>query len=58
MTNIDWAFENADNILKALEISVANFNKSAAEIKAEQEREDRELCKQAGLDYDTLFGSK
>lgn len=58
MTNIDWAFENADIILKALEISVANFNKAAEEIKAEQERNDRELCKQAGLDYDALFGSK
>lgn len=58
MTNIDWAFENADEILEALKTSVANFEKAAAEIKAEQERKNRELCEAAGIDYDALFGNK
>lgn len=58
MTNIDWAFENADEILEELKTSVANFDKVAADIKAEQEREDRKLCEAAGIDYDALFGNK
>ena len=57
-TIINWAFENADAILEATEIAVANFDKVAADIKAEQEREDRKLCEAAGIDYDALFGNK